>query len=38
LQENQYVTTHSVGNEPQRRVIISLSGAKKSVAPRREEM
>jgi spoIIIJ-associated protein len=36
LQENQYVTTHSVGNEPQRRVIISLSGAKKSAAPRRE--
>ncbi|MDR1693513.1 MAG: Jag N-terminal domain-containing protein [Oscillospiraceae bacterium] len=29
LQENPYVTTHSVGNEPQRRVIISLSGAKK---------
>ncbi len=30
LQDNPYVTTHSVGNEPQRRVIISLSGAKKS--------
>ncbi len=35
LQDNPYVTTHSVGNEPQRRVIISLSGAKKSVPPRR---
>ena len=36
LQDNPYVTTHSVGNEPHRRVIISLSGAKKTVAPRRE--
>ena len=36
LQDNPYVTTHSVGNEPQRRVIISLSGAKKTVTPRRE--
>ncbi|MCL2004022.1 MAG: Jag N-terminal domain-containing protein [Oscillospiraceae bacterium] len=37
LQDNPYVTTHSVGNEPQRRVIISLSGAKKSAAPPRRE-
>ncbi|MDR0325945.1 MAG: Jag N-terminal domain-containing protein [Oscillospiraceae bacterium] len=36
LQDNPYVTTHSVGNEPQRRVIISLSGAKKTAPPRRE--
>jgi spoIIIJ-associated protein len=36
LQDNPYVTTHSVGNEPQRRVIISLSGAKKTAVPRRE--
>ncbi|MDR1669562.1 MAG: protein jag [Oscillospiraceae bacterium] len=35
LQDNPYVTTHSVGNEPQRRVIISLSGAKKAAPPRR---
>ncbi|MDR0293339.1 MAG: protein jag [Oscillospiraceae bacterium] len=34
LQDNQYVTTHSVGNEPQRRVIISLSGAKKTAPSR----
>jgi spoIIIJ-associated protein len=31
LQENGYVTTHSVGNEPNRRVIISLSGAQKKL-------
>jgi spoIIIJ-associated protein len=36
LQDNPYVTTHSVGNEPRRCVIISLSGAKKTAAPRRE--
>jgi spoIIIJ-associated protein len=38
LQENPYITTHSVGNEPQRRVIISLSGAKKSAPQRREDL
>ncbi|MCL1806093.1 MAG: protein jag [Oscillospiraceae bacterium] len=37
LQDNPYVTTHSVGNEPQRRVIISLSGAKKTAAPPRSD-
>jgi spoIIIJ-associated protein len=36
LQDNPYVTTHSVGNEPRRCVIISLSGAKKTATPRRE--
>jgi spoIIIJ-associated protein len=37
LQENPYVTTHSVGNEPHRRVIISLSGAKKSATVNRKD-
>jgi spoIIIJ-associated protein len=35
LQDNPYVTTHSVGNEPHRRVIISLSGAKQVAPPLR---
>lgn len=38
LQDNQYVTTHSVGNEPQRRVIISLSGANKKPAEVRKKV